>query len=548
VGEGRVRDAELRLPDALAERVRPRSLRVLDPPERRATLRGEANELRSAMVGVRHQRDEALSLECVGHPLDALPREAPRARDLRDRHRRALDGGEDTPSRRRLTGRPGERVAGGGEQTVQAEHVDDQLAERFSCRGPGSACPRVAIASMLSCSYPVRHDSILSSRAGGRGMTGSVRPAFLGPRALNRATLARQSLLGRAERSVAHTIEHLVGMQAQIPRDPYVGLWTRLEGFRPEELSILIRDRLAVRASLMRATLHLVTAGDLVALRPVIRPVLERVFRSGSPFGRRLRATGADLDAVIVAGEALVEERPRTSAELRAHLGGRWPDHDAEALAMAVTTLVPVVQVPPRGMWDVSGRPTWAGAEAWLGARFDAGATVDDVMLRYLAAFGPASVMDAQTWCGLTRLGEVFERLGPRVRAFRDDHGRALFDLPDAPRPDGDVPAPVRFLPVYDNLLLGYADRSRVLGQAARKRLFGAGVIGNVGPVLVGGTVRATWRIVPHGDGTEAVMSIEPFERLGRQDLAAVSEEGARLLGFFASDAERRDVRIARHS
>jgi hypothetical protein len=362
----------------------------------------------------------------------------------------------------------------------------------------------------------------------------------LDARALNRATLARQLLLERVGLGVGAALERLVGMQAQIPNDPYIGLWSRLRGFRPEELGDLILRRRAVRAALMRGTLHLVSARDLIALRPAMDPVLERMLWTGSPFGRRLRRTGLDLDEVVAAGRSLLEERPRTSAELRALLDERWPGHDAEALSFVVTLLVPVVQVPPRGVWGRSGRPTWGDAGSFLGRRFGAGIPLEDLVLRYLRAWGPASVMDAQAWSGLTRLGEVVERLRQRLRVFRDGDGRELFDVPRGPRPDPDTPAPVRFLPVYDNVVLGYADRTRMIGEA-RPGLSGSSVMGDVGSVLVDGTVGALWKV--RNDRHGAVMEIRTLGRPSERASTAMAEEGSRLLAFMKPAGER-DVRL----
>jgi hypothetical protein len=165
------------------------------------------------------------------------------------------------------------------------------------------------------------------------------------------------------------------------------------------------------------------------------------------------------------------------------------------------------------------------------------------MVLRYLRSFGPASVMDVQAWCGLTRLGEVVERLRPKLRAFRTEDGRELFDLPRAPRPHPDTPAPVRFLPVYDNVLLGHADRTRVLPDAARAALFGGGTIGNVGGVLVDGTVRATWRI-DRDRGGPGPMRIEPLDRLATAERASVEAEARRLFAFLSPDGTDRDVGI----
>ncbi|MGH2518027.1 MAG: winged helix DNA-binding domain-containing protein [Ktedonobacterales bacterium] len=350
----------------------------------------------------------------------------------------------------------------------------------------------------------------------------------LSQRALNRALLDRQMLLRRASLSAAEAIERLVGMQAQAPNAPYIGLWSRLDGFRHDELAQLITDRQAVRTTLMRTTLHLVTARDCLALRPLMQPVLERGFSSN--FGRNL--VGLDMEALLAAGRALLAEKPRTTAELGRLLSERWPDRDATSLAHAVRYLLPLVQVPPRGIWGASGQSTFAMVEAWLGQPVAAGssdAALDEMVLRYLAAFGPATVIDIQAWCWLTRLRTVVERLRPQLRTFRDEQGRELFDLPDAPRPDPETPAPPRFLPEYDNVLLSHADRIRIIADDHRPRVF------TKGAVLVDGFVCGTWKI--KRDHGTAILLIESFAPLPKQDESALAEEGARLLAFAAGDA-----------
>ncbi len=358
----------------------------------------------------------------------------------------------------------------------------------------------------------------------------------LGRRALNRALLARQGLLRRWNLSATETIERLVGMQAQSPNAPYIGLWSRVDGFRPDDLGGPIAARRVVRASLMRATIHLVTARDCLALRPVVQPALERDVYANVTYGHE-RLAGLDVEAVLAAGRTLLAERPRTTAELRRLLGGRWPERDPAALAYAVRNLLPLVHVPPRGLWGVSGPIALTTVEAYLGRGVDPDPRPEEVVLRYLGAFGPATVGDIGTWSGLTGLRAVVERLRPRLRLFRDERGRELLDLPVGPLPGPETPAPPRFLPEYDNALLSHADRTRIVSDEHRVRVFTKGAL------LVDGFARGAWKIVRTRGA--ATLEIEGFAPLAGQDRREVDEEGGRLLAFAAGDAGTREVRFA---
>lgn len=359
--------------------------------------------------------------------------------------------------------------------------------------------------------------------------------AVLSRRALNRAMLERQLLLRRWQMTPLEAIEQLVGLQAQTPHTWYLGLWTRLEGFEPEGVAELLKNREVVRIALMRSTIHLVSADDCLALRPLVQPVIER--STNGNFGRYL--AGLDQGELVAAGRELVEEQPRTFSELGRLLAEQWPDRDPAALAQAIRALVPLVQVPPRGVWGASGKAAHTSVEAWLGRSVAVNPSVAALVLRYLAAFGPASVRDIQTWSGLTRLREVTEELGPTLVSFRDEGGCELFDLPDAPRPDPDTPAPVRFLYDYDNLLLSHSDRSRVITHNLGRH----GFIDD-GPqpsaVLIDGFANATW-IITRRRGA-ATLTIRPFTPLSAQDKAELTTEGARLLAFAARGAKTHDI------
>jgi hypothetical protein len=351
-------------------------------------------------------------------------------------------------------------------------------------------------------------------------------------RALNRALLQRQGLLERQPGSALEWVERLVGLQAQEPPDPYVALWSRVRDFDALELSDALGERRAARAALMRGTIHLVSARDCLGLHPLTQPLLNRIWRSA--WEKRLN--GAPVDEVVAAGRELLAERPRPRAELQRLLAPRWPQAEPLALAYVVTYMLPLVQITPRGQWRASHQATWALAEDWLGAPLDAGATVDDLVRRYLAAFGPATVSDMRTWCGLNGLRAVFERMRPELRTFADERGRELFDVPDGPLPDPETPAPPRFLGTYDNLLLAHDDRARVQAGLGPGMPWPRGPW--VGTLVVDGCYRAFWKI--DADGGAATLTVDRFTPHpdDPDDTArAIIEEGERLVAFVAPEA-----------
>jgi hypothetical protein len=356
-------------------------------------------------------------------------------------------------------------------------------------------------------------------------------------RALNRALLERQLLLRRADLPIARVVEHLLGLQAQAPMPPYYGLWSRIEGFDPHELGRMLTDREVVRMTLMRGTVHLVTVRDALLLRPLVQVVIERGHNGA--YGRRMG--GADLGELRSGVRELLVDGPLTARELGRRLVERGIGDDVEAVGNATRVHVPLVQVPPRGVWGAGGQAKYAPIESWTGRELDPEPSIEDVVLRYLGAFGPATVMDVQSWSGLTKLGAVLERLRPKLATFRDADGNALFDLPDAPRPDPATPAPVRFLGEYDNVLLGLADRRRIIPEGLQWQ---AGPSGRfVNNLLIDGMLRAVWWIERDGK-RRATLVVRPLGTLSASEQDEAAEEAQRMVEFAAADVERRELRF----
>ncbi|GAA0805084.1 winged helix DNA-binding domain-containing protein [Spirilliplanes yamanashiensis] len=363
----------------------------------------------------------------------------------------------------------------------------------------------------------------------------------LGARALNRATLARQLLLDRADLPVLDAVAHLGGLQAQEPQEPFTGLWSRLRAFDPAALSGLLLERAVVRTHLMRRTVHLVTAADALAWRARHDPMLRQ--RVLGAYRREL--AGVDLDRLAADARVLLADgEPRTTAEIAAALAARWPEPGPRALGeMVIAGLVPTVQVPPRGLWRTRAGVRTVPLSAWLGRDADPPAADDggadpvgrQLVRRYLAAYGPAATADVRAWSGLAGLPAAVAAIRDELVSFRDERGRELLDLPGAPRPAEDTPAPVRFLPAFDNAILGYDDRSRIIDDAHRNLSVAGERV-----VLVDGRVAATWTV------TGGAVTVTPLRALGRADRAAVADEGGALAAFLSGgDSDRVEVASA---
>jgi hypothetical protein len=364
-------------------------------------------------------------------------------------------------------------------------------------------------------------------------MAAASNAPVLSRRVLNRTLLARQLLLERVDRPPEAVIGHLVGLQAQEPQDPYVALWSRIDGFDPEDLSAALEERRAVRLGLMRTTLHLATTDDALAIAPITAAVHRRTFRN-TPFARSL--AGVDEARALAMARTALETRPMTPAELGAELEVAFPGRDRTSLAALARYHLHLVQVPPRGLWRRTGRATNTTLAAWVG-RDPGPGDAEELVRRYLAAFGPATVGDVRTWSGLTGVREIVDRLRPGLRTFRDEAGRELYDVQDGLQVDADVPAPVRFLPQYDNVFLSHQDRSRLNGALSWGLDFAW-----KGPILIDGFITAAWRL--RREGRAATMTVELGRRLSRTERAALETEAGRLLEFLADDAEERDVRL----
>ena len=356
--------------------------------------------------------------------------------------------------------------------------------------------------------------------------------AGLSRRALNRTTLGRQLLLERAKHTAGEAMELLVGMQAQNPHDPYYALWSRLEGFAPDDLSRMIERREALRGALMRATLHIATTSDFMLLRSHLQETLAAVLGSTS-FAKD--TAGIDRALLLDKGRSLLEEHPMTRADLARALEESWPGIPGNSMAQVVTYLLPVIQVPPRGLWGRSGAATWTTLESWVGSGLPNMKDLETIVMRYLAAFGPATISDLRVWSRLNGLRQVVDGMRDRLRSHQGEDGSELLDHPDATILDEDTPSPPRFLPEYDNVLLGHSDRSR---------FFTPGIVppGWAGNLLVDGMFSGWWKMSRNGKKSQ--LEVHLLRRVSPAEVRAVGDEAERLHHFASPEAAVREILV----
>ncbi len=359
---------------------------------------------------------------------------------------------------------------------------------------------------------------------------------ILSNRQLNRATLARQMLLQRSDSSIVDAVRFLGGLQAQQSNDPYICLWTRLNNFTHEALTALIVERVLARATTMRGTLHLHTIDDLLGFRALVAPFLKAQWKSNF-----LRRFGSEDQAKVhKAGVKLLDRGPLTSGELGKQLRAKFPSAEPLSLSVLLQTSETLIQIPPTRIWGNGSAPLLTRVENWLPPPYERPLSRIDLVRRYLGAFGPASVNDMQIWCRLTRLSVEFAALKHELAMFESEDGRVLYDLPEAPRPAADTPAPVRFLPLYDNVYLGYDNRRRMLMEIDLKRI---NLFADFKPsVLIDGVIAAGW-VASRKKGA-ARLEIEPYHKLTKQQMRELEAEGEAFLRFLEAGADSYAVEI----
>jgi hypothetical protein len=359
-------------------------------------------------------------------------------------------------------------------------------------------------------------------------------------RDLNRATLARQLLLTREKLKVPAAIERVAGLQAQLAVPPYVGLWSRLSSFKRDDLVNAFEDHSVVRAPFLRGTLHAVTSTDYLRFRSVLTSVFAGAIQ-GMP---EERLEGIDAPALAAEARPFLEEAPRTQDEVRNFLAARHPKLDVRMMGHVVRMHLPLVQVPEAdaGPWRFPSMPRFALSDSWIGKPVAKNNAPDELIRHYLAAFGPANARDFQTWSALPAMRDAFERLRPELQMVHDEAGRELFDLQNAPLPGGDAPAPPRFLPEFDNILLAHTDRTRVVADEHRKQVFLPG-LRVAATILIDGFVAGTWKC--ERSKKDATVVVSAFATLPKKTREALESEGEELAQFLNPDAKSIAVKFS---
>lgn len=353
-----------------------------------------------------------------------------------------------------------------------------------------------------------------------------AQPRTLTTRELNRALLARQGLLARKRISVARMIEQVGGLQTQEPRDAYISLWSRIAGFDAVKLERAAERREVVRGSWMRCTIHTVSARDFRKFRTTLDPVIARD-------ASNWRAQYATFDTARVqraVRELLADDAPRSGREIATALLPQFPQADVDGLSNCARMRVPVVMTPADANWGYKRPPGLALAGRWLGELDDAVAS-GELLVRGLAAIGPATTSDLRTWSGLAGVKDALEPLLPELIELRDESGRTLYDLPRAPRPRAGAPAPVRFLGEFDNVFLSHDDRSRIIDPGHAKAFQVSANGRRRYTFLVDGFVAGTWK--PEVSSRQIAINLQPFERLTREQRAETETEAKALAALL---------------
>lgn len=351
--------------------------------------------------------------------------------------------------------------------------------------------------------------------------------SILTTRDLNRTHLHRQHLLKRSSMSTGDMLRAIVGLQAQEVKDPYLALWSRLAAFQHDDLASMLLDRSAVRASLMRGTIHLVTSDDYQMLFPATFGLHKRALPHLA-FGKQVPRD--QYEAILEKSREFLQQKPATMAQIADYLEADWPEIDRRAIGQVSRFLMPLVQIPPRGVWGAGIAATWTPASDWLGVAItEEVGPPHEMIRRYLAAFGPATLADVTSWSGVTNLKKPMLELGDELIKYRNEAGVLLYDLAGKEIVPPDVTVPVRFLPGFDNALLGHKDRSRIISDTHRAMIGTPnGLFAST--FLVDGFVAGVWRVF---DGQ---LQLAAFNPLPTPDRLEVEQEAASMAPFWTGE------------